>query len=490
MDQTLHIFRKDLRHLWPRVIAVLLLMMAHAYFEPRRLPIYLSGMRGTNGISTTLDLLLPVAIWFLIAWVIFQEPLSGDRQFWLTRPYRWPQLLASKVLFVFLFISVPLFISECYILAAQGFPVITVLPRLLLRQLIVAGLFVLPSFVIATVTTGVSQFVIAWVVLLVALVSATVLATNLSGSNMIGFSNLSFFLGVLLVSGCGVVIWQYAKRGTRAARLVLIASVSTLPLLWSLPSLAHFGPLGIEQPSFSEQPSVRFAYDLSRPIPAVRYWPSSPLGFVPARIPLTVAGLPPDTLLRGSGRITIEVGGEAWPRPGDVAVGTVEKVGDDYWVNLQLEASRIDILKLKPVDLQSSFDLELVTDTVERKESLALHSFFVPNLGRCQVVTNDPQVQLTCRSGLEDSVETVVHMDSHLQPRQPAGSFVPASMPFGLSPTSDLGTVNFPALSLSPDAEIAFIPRRQIATFQRSLNVEHVQLSDYFLPYQKIVERP
>jgi hypothetical protein len=482
MQQTLHIFRKDVRHLWPRIVAVLLLMMAHAYFETRRLTIYLPGRGNTNGISTTLDMLLPLSIWFLIAWVAFQEALPGDRQFWLTRPYRWPQLLASKVLFVFVFISIPLFISDCYILAAQGFPVVSVLPRLLLRQLIVAALFVLPSFVIATVTTGTSQFVLAGVVLLLSLVCAGVLASNLTGSNVIGFSNFSFFIGLLVVTGCGVIIWQYAKRRTTIARWALLASVCSLPLLWSLPSLAQFGSLGPGQPYFSEQPSVRFAYDLGRSIPAQRSWPSPQPGFVLVRIPLTVAGLPPATVLRGSGRVSIEVGGDVWPRPGSIVVGSIEKVGDDYWQSLEMNASEIGILRQQPVNLRTSFDLEIVADTVERKESLVLHSFFVPSLGRCQVVANDPQMQLTCRVGLEDSVETTVRLDLPHGPRQSIGTFVPDSMPFGLSPTSDLGVVSFPVSSLPSDAEIAFIPRRKIAAFQRSLNLEHVQLSDYFLP--------
>src|SRR5258708_33452435 len=126
MAQVLHIFRKDVRHLWPLTLVVLLLMAAHAFFDVRSLP-YSPDTYLDVPVFYILTLPLPLGIAFLIARLIFQEALPGDRQFWLTRPYHWPQLLAAKVLFVVLFLNVGLFLSDCYILAAQGFPVVSVL---------------------------------------------------------------------------------------------------------------------------------------------------------------------------------------------------------------------------------------------------------------------------------------------------------------------------------------------------------------------------
>src|SRR5882724_6313384 len=127
MSQILHIFRKDLRHLWPQVTVVLLLVAAHAVFDPHTAPVSVREVARVNTIAETLVMLLPLCIAFLIGLLVFQEALVGDRQFWLTRPYYWPKLLAAKILFFLIFFSVPLFLSDCYILGAQGFPVLAVL---------------------------------------------------------------------------------------------------------------------------------------------------------------------------------------------------------------------------------------------------------------------------------------------------------------------------------------------------------------------------
>lgn len=158
MKQALHIFRKDLRHLWPYIYIVLLLMAANVLVEIRAW----TGP-AANSLFSTLGLvtmLLPLSIALLVALLVFQEALPGDRQFWLSRPYDWKALLASKLLLVVLTINIPLFVCDCVILGAQGFPVVSVLPRLLLRQAILFSLFVLPPLALATLATGLTQFVL------------------------------------------------------------------------------------------------------------------------------------------------------------------------------------------------------------------------------------------------------------------------------------------------------------------------------------------
>ncbi len=52
--------------------------------------------------------LLPMAWWFLVSLAVYGEPLPGNRQFWITRPYRWTSLLGAKLLFIVAFVSFPL----------------------------------------------------------------------------------------------------------------------------------------------------------------------------------------------------------------------------------------------------------------------------------------------------------------------------------------------------------------------------------------------
>jgi energy-coupling factor transporter ATP-binding protein EcfA2 len=63
--------------------------------------------------------LVPIAWCVLIARGVQAENLVGDRQFWVTRPYDWYKLLAAKVLFVIVFVNLPLFIVDL-ILSARG----------------------------------------------------------------------------------------------------------------------------------------------------------------------------------------------------------------------------------------------------------------------------------------------------------------------------------------------------------------------------------
>src|SRR5439155_1011099 len=74
-----------------------------------------------------LTLLLLAAWGFLLALLVLEEPLVGDRQFWITRPYRWPALLAAKLVFAALFIHLPSLLADCAILAARSFSPVAVL---------------------------------------------------------------------------------------------------------------------------------------------------------------------------------------------------------------------------------------------------------------------------------------------------------------------------------------------------------------------------
>ena len=154
MKQVLHIFRKDVRHLWPSILIVMVLAGLHAVFDVLSWPVYFPETNRTNAIASLLGILLPLGLWFLIAQSIFEEALPGDRQFWLTRPYRWGNLLTAKILFVLLFGSVPLFLSDCYILGVQRLGVFDDVPTLLLHQALLAALFLLPAFALATLAAG------------------------------------------------------------------------------------------------------------------------------------------------------------------------------------------------------------------------------------------------------------------------------------------------------------------------------------------------
>jgi hypothetical protein len=477
VKQVLHIFRKDVRHLWLNIVVVVLLSIAHAVFDVLSWPVDLPGIVRANEIAYLLNILLPLGLWFLIAQLVFQEALPGDRQFWLTRPYRWTSLLASKILFVIVFAAVPLFVSDCYILAAQGFAVWGVFPTLLLRQLAVAALFLLPSLTLATLTTGLAQFVLAWFILLLVFILEMVLEFRSSSFDVgSGVVFVSSFAAIF----AGVAIWQYAQRRTMAARVALLAIASTLlPATKAVSYLPSLRPAAPALPASPRGFDIRVAYHTDQHIPSSQSWQEPPKGFALARIPLSVAGLPPNTLLRGRASTSIELRGRTWLKPGEKWAGSVEHSGGQYWQTIYLPKSGLTVFAQQPAGLRASIDFEVVNDRVETIVALTKPTFRVPNVGLCRLFQN---TILTCRTGLAHSVETSIRYS----PEPQEGGMISApesSMPWGLSPTTHTITTGFDPNNVP--TELAFIPRRRLTQFRRTLDVANIQLTRYVLPYDR-----
>ena len=120
MRQALHIFYKDIRQFRYDVILTLVLTATFAWYTGHRTPLLGFQTDRLNVVADLLGLLLPFAWGYLVARAIYGEPLPGDRQFWVTRPYRWKSLLGAKVLFIAAFVTLPLLLSDCVILSLQG----------------------------------------------------------------------------------------------------------------------------------------------------------------------------------------------------------------------------------------------------------------------------------------------------------------------------------------------------------------------------------
>src|SRR5271155_4729161 len=111
MKQAVHIFRKDAKCLWFPLSMALALQILFTVLE--MLPHLGAYPRVEGQIPGSLMLL---AWWCLIAALVHEEPLPGDRQFWITRPYSSKSLLMAKVLFILTFVNLPVLIADCCIL--------------------------------------------------------------------------------------------------------------------------------------------------------------------------------------------------------------------------------------------------------------------------------------------------------------------------------------------------------------------------------------
>ena len=125
----LHIFKKDVRRLWPAIAVSLAVLGSLTWHDRWR------SDRIVGEIEGYLNLLVPLAWACLLAVAVEQEPLVGDRQFWITRPYRRRDVLAAKLLFAALFVHLPMLVSDCWILQLRGFPPLSYTGELLAKQL-------------------------------------------------------------------------------------------------------------------------------------------------------------------------------------------------------------------------------------------------------------------------------------------------------------------------------------------------------------------
>jgi hypothetical protein len=148
MRQALHIFRKDVRYLWREICLVLALMAIFAWMNP-----------------WWMALLLLASTSYLIARLIHAETIPGDRQFWITRPYRWQSLLGAKLLFMLTFVNLPIFLAQFGIVTAGGFPLSSILAGLFWSQVLLIFTLSLPVAALAAMTPGIMPFFFSMLIL-------------------------------------------------------------------------------------------------------------------------------------------------------------------------------------------------------------------------------------------------------------------------------------------------------------------------------------
>ena len=168
MNQTLYIFAKDTRRFWIEILISIALLTAFAYIAP-----IVSESRSHRDDSllvlstifqTVLYVLIPVSWWILVSRVVHEENLVGDRQFWITRPYRWPNLLSAKVLFLVAYILLPIGLMQTAIIFTSGLHPATHIFGLLFSVALLGTLAILPLYALSTVTASFAKLTLGPVI--------------------------------------------------------------------------------------------------------------------------------------------------------------------------------------------------------------------------------------------------------------------------------------------------------------------------------------
>jgi len=242
MKLAFYIFWKDARYLWREIAVSLALLIASGWIVPREWadPGFthagatsvsaLAGVFFENDFWTRLLLvLLPVSWLFAVVRAIQSDSLVGNRQFWLTRPYDWKQLLAAKCLFILAFVNLPLLILDLYLLARAGFAPAHYMVGLLWMQWLITLILVIPIAALATLTTTVVQLLLTLLVIVLYMVGSSFVAERFPAASFTSTEPLPTIL--LIATPLAVIGLQYARRRTILSRSLILGLMAALVLI-------------------------------------------------------------------------------------------------------------------------------------------------------------------------------------------------------------------------------------------------------------------
>ena len=233
MSQILNIFQKDARHHWPEVLVAWAIIAIYIWDQPRKWADQTFGIRFIDGLLNMLPVLLILSWAFLITRLIQSETLVGDRQFWITRPYRWHGLLAAKLLSILGFIDLPLFIGQIVLLKLAHFPIMRSMWGLVEIHLMFVAFLLAGALALAVVTPSVGQTALALLLLVVLILGMAWL--NSLVPNAAASSDTDGLQAILYLACCGtLVLVQYKYRRILLARLVIVCTIVLITLVFAL----------------------------------------------------------------------------------------------------------------------------------------------------------------------------------------------------------------------------------------------------------------
>jgi len=231
MTQALHIFRKDVRCFRYELSVIGALTVAFAWSHVAADAPGVPELSRAVILAYVTSVLLVMGWWFLVSQLVHEEALAGDRQFWITRPYSWKQLLGGKLLFVLAFVNAPLLVAQMAILAAAGYSPLAGFPKLLWMQFAASLVLLVPAFALATVTRSLARVVLSVLCAVLCLYfwfAGQSLSIDIFTSR---WTNQAAAMAVICAGAALVVRWQYSMRRTGAS---VIAGLCTLVLAGAL----------------------------------------------------------------------------------------------------------------------------------------------------------------------------------------------------------------------------------------------------------------
>jgi len=479
MKQAIHIFRKDVRRLWPLTLVVVCLFALYGMSSPDKGG---SGIPALAEQGPFLSILIGFACWSVAALSIHEDALAEESPFWITRPYNRMSLLAAKALFLFVFMFLPLLATGILLEARAGVGVLPSLGHLLAFDIAVSMWLILPALAIGTVTNNMKAFAGSVVtVFFISFVAARWTVTHLDpGSSMPATNdpNILAWVPMVLAAFC-VIGLQYATRKTQWSRAMLAVAIIASAFLMERNSVALASSQIVSPPTFDLQ-QIQIAFDEA----TVPQYESS-LGSITRNncisVALNVQGLPAGTELRPFGRPAADVTSvPAGTR--SILYAVPELTGEGYREHICIPGP----YTTAPETLRASLNFEVIAVSVIAKIPARPGTFAAGKYGRCEILTPFPEnTQLLCdlQKPLTGTISAGLEYPGY---RVYTNSFVNESGPFRLSPvsrekfdgfssTAGRGSRGWPfeEAFARPDAHFVLRTEHIIGTIRRHLVYRH-----------------
>lgn len=417
MRETLRIFLKDARHLWPRIAMLWSLIALYGWGDAS------GGFSLAGFFSNVLSGPLYLASWFLIVSAIHEERLAGDRQYWLTRPIPRSSLIGAKVLFLLAFVQLPAMISQLVALEANGLSPAHFVALLLRKQLLLAAWVVLPAVALAAVTKNLVQFALASLGIAALALAFAMVPWAAVWGDWGGAEEVRLWMSTAAaLAVAAVVLWlQYGRRSTGAARTLVALSVlalSAAPWLPLLPGVFTLRSFFSAHPR--EESNLRLAFDESS-LGHENHDYGNFSGEVAIRVPITLTGIPTGWQVRQEGvQMTVETtAGKTTRSSWHLRHGIVPE-GGYFETGLPIDGEFLEREREAPAHVHATLAFSLTPRAKTTQLTVSPHPGVpdlaapperfprIPDLGACQLYRSASLV-VTCASPLHrpESVELI-----------------------------------------------------------------------------------
>lgn len=405
MNQILHIFKKDTRRHWPEILISLALLALYTYRQIHPWQDW-SALEGVS-ISPFFWLLAGqytgpalIIFWiFLVIRVVHGESLVGDRQWWTTKPYAWWQLLLAKLFFLAVFICVPLFHVQLFLLHRFQFPVLSNLFPLGKMQLSLFALLVGFCVLLASLTKNLVQLLLVVGAAFLVTMAAAAWATRDSSSSTMSETPavVDFFLDCLLWGTLGgAVAWQFARR----RRWIAVAAL-LLCGVFAMSVSALFTSTKVVERRYAfvdlSSAPVHILFKPIEPTNEEKDFSRNPSKNVGLRIPVTVSGVALGTLvqLNGANVHSESAQQSSWSRGWLNESATFWPEDQENILNYEVDRKEFEKIKNQPLHLRVELALSEYRTVDSRQLQIRSDRFRNEMLGMCRLFSFDLS-QLHC----------------------------------------------------------------------------------------------